>query len=152
MHGPGMCSLSSRCRRPSAYSERPVGMPSSRSMRNKSRSPRRGGNLRDCGMTLPSRRVHGPGVFLFRYEPNAVVRALGQPIASAASGGVSPIVYRFDLRDGKSSLLAQQLPVEDKDVIFVADAPAVRSFKFAPLLSSITGPIITGLLVCQTGK
>ena len=70
-------------------------------------------------MTLPSRRVHGPGVFLFRYEPNAVVRALGQPIASAASGGVSPIVYRFDLRDGKSYLLAQQFPIEGKDVIFV---------------------------------
>jgi len=56
-------------------------------------------------MTLPSRRVHGPGVFLFRYEPNAVVRALGQPIASAASGGVSPIVYRFDLRDGVDEAL-----------------------------------------------
>ena len=92
------------------------------------------------------------GVFLFRYEPNAVVRALGQPTASAASGGVSPIVYRFDLRDGKSYLLAQQFPVEDKDVIFVADAPAVRSYKFATLLNNITGPIITGLLVCQNGK
>jgi polysaccharide export outer membrane protein len=92
------------------------------------------------------------GVFLFRYEPNAVVRALGQPIASTTSGGVSPIVYRFDLRDGKSYLLAQQFPVYDKDVIFVADAPAVRSYKFATLLSSITGPIITGLLVCQNGK
>jgi polysaccharide export outer membrane protein len=92
------------------------------------------------------------GVFLFRYESNAIVRALGQPIASTTSGGVSPIVYRFDLRDGKSYLLAQQFPVGDKDVIFVADAPAVRSYKFATLLSNITGAIITGLLVCQTGK
>ena len=35
----------------------------------------------------------------------------------------------------------------DKDVILVADAPAVRSCKFATLLSSITGPIKTGLLL-----
>jgi polysaccharide export outer membrane protein len=30
------------------------------------------------------------GVFLFRYESNAIVRALGQPIASTTPGGVSP--------------------------------------------------------------
>ncbi len=92
------------------------------------------------------------GVFLFRYEPNSVVRALDQPIGSGTTGRVSPIVYRFDLRDGKSYLLAQEFPVENKDVIFVADAPAVQSYKFATLLSSITGPVITGLLVCQGGK
>jgi polysaccharide biosynthesis/export protein len=89
------------------------------------------------------------GVFLFRYETDSIVRALGQPMASAPMGGVSPIVYRFNLRDGKSYLLAQQFPVEDKDVIFVADAPAVRSYKFATLLSTVTGPVITGLLVCS---
>jgi hypothetical protein len=49
-------------------------------------------------------------------------------------------------------LLAQEFPVENKDVIFVADAPAVQSYKFATLLSNITGPIITGLLVWQGGK
>jgi len=92
------------------------------------------------------------GVFLFRYEHDSIVRALDQPIASGTTGDVSPIVYRFNLRDGQSYLLAQQFPIEDKDVIFVADAPAVRSYKFATLLNAITGPIITGLLVCQNGR
>jgi polysaccharide export outer membrane protein len=92
------------------------------------------------------------GVFLFRYEHDSIVRSLDQPIASGTTGGVSPIVYRFNLRDGQSYLLAQQFPIEDKDVIFVADAPAVRSYKFATLLSTITGPVITGLLVCQNGR
>jgi polysaccharide export outer membrane protein len=92
------------------------------------------------------------GVFLFRYEPTAIVRALDEPIATGTPGGMSPIVYRFNLRDGKAYLLAQEFPVHDKDVIFVADAPAVRSYKFAAALSQITGPVITGLLVCQNGK
>lgn len=92
------------------------------------------------------------GVFLFRYEPNSVVRALDQPIGGGTTSTVSPIVYRFNLRDGKSYLLAQEFPVENKDVIFVADARAVQSYKFATILSNITGPIITGLLVCQGGN
>jgi len=92
------------------------------------------------------------GVFLFRYESNAIVRALDEPIATGTRGGISPIVYRFNLRDGKAYLLAQEFPVQDKDVIFVADAPAVQSYKFATALSQITGPVITGLLVCQNGK
>lgn len=39
------------------------------------------------------------GVFLFRYEPNSVVRALDQPIGGGTTSTVSPIVYRFNLRD-----------------------------------------------------
>jgi hypothetical protein len=54
------------------------------------------------------------GVFLFRYEPNAVVRALDQPIPTAAGGDVSPVAYRFNLRDGRTYLLAQEFPVRDK--------------------------------------
>jgi polysaccharide biosynthesis/export protein len=89
------------------------------------------------------------GVFLFRYESDVVVRALDQPIATLADGGVSPIVYRFDLRDGNTYLLAQRFPIHDKDVIFVADAPAAQIYKFFTLLNSVTGPIVTGLVTCH---
>ena len=51
------------------------------------------------------------GVFLFRYEPNSLLQALDQPIAAGARGGASPVVYRFDLRDGKTYSLAQEFPV-----------------------------------------
>jgi polysaccharide export outer membrane protein len=92
------------------------------------------------------------GVFLFRYEPNAVVRALDQPVPSEAPGGVSPVVYRFDLRDGKTYALAQEFPVYDKDVIFVADAPAAQVYKFFSALNQVTGPIVTGLVTCRYVK
>jgi polysaccharide export outer membrane protein len=92
------------------------------------------------------------GVFLFRYEPNSIVRALDQPIATGALGDISPIVYRFDLRDGKSQFLAHEFPVRDKDVIFVADAPAAQIYKFFTVLNNVTGPIVTGLLTCHYAK
>ena len=92
------------------------------------------------------------GVFLFRYEPNSVVRALDQPVSAEARGGVSPVVYRFDLRDGKTYSLAQEFPVYDKDVIFVADAPAAQIYKFFTALNQVTGPIVTGLVTCRYVK
>jgi polysaccharide export outer membrane protein len=92
------------------------------------------------------------GVFLFRYEPNSVLQALDQPIAAGARGGVSPVVYRFDLRDGKAYSLAQEFPVYDKDVIFVADAPAAQVYKFFTALNQLTGPIVTGLVTCRYVK
>jgi polysaccharide biosynthesis/export protein len=92
------------------------------------------------------------GVFLFRYEPNSIVRALDEPIAASAQADVSPIVYRFDLRDGKTFLLAKEFPVRDKDVIFVADAPAAQVYKFFAALNTVTGPILTGLVVCSNTK
>jgi polysaccharide export outer membrane protein len=92
------------------------------------------------------------GVFLFRYEPNAVLQALDQPIAAGARGGVSPVVYRFNLRDGKAYSLAQEFPIYDKDVIFVADAPAAQTYKFFTALNQVTGPIVTGLVTCRYAK
>ena len=92
------------------------------------------------------------GVFLFRYEPNSVVRALDQPVADESRGGVSPVVYRFNLRDGKTYSLAQDFTVRDKDVIFVADAPAAQIYKFFAALNQVTGPIVTGLVTCRYAK
>jgi polysaccharide biosynthesis/export protein len=89
------------------------------------------------------------GVFLFRYEPNSTVRALDQPVAAHSFNDSSPIAYRFDFKDANSYLLAQQFPVRDKDIIFVADAGAVQVQKLFTLLSTVTGPIVTGLLVCR---
>jgi polysaccharide export outer membrane protein len=75
-------------------------------------------------------RADPRAVFLFRYEPVAIVRALGQPIASRTPDGVSPIVYRLDLSDAKSYPLAREFPVHDKDIIFVANAELAHNYGF----------------------
>jgi polysaccharide biosynthesis/export protein len=90
------------------------------------------------------------GVFLFRYEPASIVRALDQPIATRAQDGTSPVAYRFDFSDANSYLIADQFPVRDKDIVFVADAGAVQVQKLFTVLQTVTGPVITGLLVCRS--
>jgi len=90
-------------------------------------------------------------VFLFRYEPVGLVKALGQPIATGAPEGLSPVVYRLDLSEAKSYLLAKRFPVHDKDIIFVATAEIRPVYQFFTALNQITGPIQTGLVVCQSG-
>jgi polysaccharide export outer membrane protein len=96
-------------------------------------------------------RADPRAVFLLRYEPVSLVHALGQPIATAAPDGISPIVYRLDLGDAKSYPLAQEFRVRDKDIIFVANAELAGIYKGFDALSKLTGPIVTGLLTCQTG-
>ena len=78
------------------------------------------------------------------------MQALGQPIATAAPEGVSPIVYRLDLSDAKSYPLAREFRVRDKDIIFVANAEGREVYKFFSALSKVTGPVITGFLTCQS--
>jgi len=92
------------------------------------------------------------GVFLFRYEPASIVRALDQPLATTTHDGTSPVAYRFDFSDPNSYLIADQFPVRDKDIIFVADAGAVQIQKLFTVLQTVTGPVITGLLVCRSGN
>lgn len=97
-------------------------------------------------------RADPRAVFLLRYEPVGLVRALGQPIAAGAQDGLSPIVYRLDLKEAKSYLLARRFPVHDKDIIFVADAEIQPIYRFFQALSRITGPIQTGLITCRYAK
>jgi polysaccharide export outer membrane protein len=97
---------------------------------------------------LLDERADPSAVFLFRYEPVSVVRALGQPIATGAPPGMSPVAYRLDLSDANSYLLARRFPVHDKDIVFVADAQSREVFKFFEALSLVVGPVETGLLTC----
>lgn len=104
--------------------------------------------LAKAGGLLDNRADPG-AVFLFRYEPAALVEALGQPIASGAPPGLSPVVYRLDLADARSYLLARRFPMRDKDVIFVANAKTHAIYHVFGALSQITGPVQTGFVTCH---
>ena len=92
------------------------------------------------------------GVFLFRHEPVSIIQALDQPIAPREPDGTSPVAYRFDFSDASSYLIADRFPVRDKDIIFVSDAGAVQVQKMFTLLQTVTGPVLTGLLVCHSNN
>ena len=90
------------------------------------------------------------GVFLFRYENDGVVRALGEPLAASAEGGASPVVYRFNMKDPKDFFLARRFPVHDEDVIFVVDADIMPVYRWFRVLNKILGPVEEGFIVCHT--
>jgi polysaccharide biosynthesis/export protein len=96
---------------------------------------------------LIDQRSDPAGVFLFRYEPAAVVDALKAPDLATAPGGVSPVVFHLDLSDAQSYFLAQRFPLQDKDIIFVANAQLNEIRKFFDLISTLTGPVLTGVVI-----
>jgi polysaccharide export outer membrane protein len=96
---------------------------------------------------LQDQRADPAGVFLFRFEPPRVVNALGRPQLGTGPDGSTPVVYRLDLRDAKSYFLAQRFPIDDKDIVYVANADLNEIQKFFTLLNTLTGPVITGVVV-----
>jgi polysaccharide export outer membrane protein len=96
---------------------------------------------------LQDLRSDPAGVFLLRYEPSNIVKALGRPQLQTGPDGSSPVIYRLDLRDARSYFLAQRFQIEDKDIIYVANADLDELQKFFTLLNTLTGPVITGIVV-----
>lgn len=96
---------------------------------------------------LQDLRSDPAGVFLFRFEPANVVAALGRPQLGIGPNGDIPVVYRLDLRQARSYFLAQRFPLRDKDIIYVANADLNELQKFFTLLNTLTGPVITGIVV-----
>lgn len=93
--------------------------------------------LARAGSLLDS-RSDAAGVFIFRLEPPDTP-APGNA-ASSAQAPV-PVVYRINLKDPRAFFLAQNFPMENKDVLYVANAPAAQLQKFLNLLVSTIYPI-----------
>lgn len=96
---------------------------------------------------LQDMRADPAGVYLFRFEPPPVVNALGAPDLAKAAGGDSPVLYHLNLRQVDGYFLAERFPMEDNDLIYVANAPLTELQKFFTLLGTITGPVISGVVI-----
>lgn len=89
--------------------------------------------------SLLDTRADAQGVFIFRFESTDTV---GQADASSATpDGHTPVIYRFDLKDPRAFFLAQNFPVENKDILYIANAPVAQLQKFVNLLVSTVYPI-----------
>jgi len=92
------------------------------------------------------------GIYLFRYEPGNVARAVltadtqavdtryVTPRVGSLDGEASvPVVYRVDLTQADGYFFAQQLRLRDKDVVLLATAEAAQFLKVMAIIRSITG-------------
>ncbi|MBH0198268.1 MAG: polysaccharide export protein [Nitrospira sp.] len=92
---------------------------------------------------LKDERADARGVFVFRFEDPAAIVSADKPMLLTPEGK-APIVYRVDLKDPRTFLIAQNFPVRNKDVIYIANAPAAELQKFMNLVSSVLVPASIG--------
>jgi polysaccharide export outer membrane protein len=90
---------------------------------------------------VQDQRANPGGVFIFRFEDPAMLGGAG--VGPTTADGKVPVVYRVDLRDPATFFLAQDFPMRNKDVMYVANAPAAELQKFMNLLSTVVVPVLT---------
>ena len=82
-------------------------------------------------------RADARSVFIFRFENKAALDWKSPP-ATTPEGKV-PVIYQVNLKDPSSFFIAQNFPIENKDVLYVSNAPQAEMDKvvntfLAPLL------------------
>ena len=88
---------------------------------------------------LSNERADASGVFLFRFEQRAAAeRFAREPVR--AQGDRVPVIYRLNLKDPNQYFFAQAIAMNDRDVIYVADASTVALQKFLTILGAAFAP------------
>lgn len=88
---------------------------------------------------LNDTRADARGVFVFRYEDADLVASPGPK----AVDGTVPVVYQIDLRDPAAFFVTQNFPIQNRDVIYVANAPSAEFEKFLRLVVMPLNPYVT---------
>jgi polysaccharide export outer membrane protein len=86
-------------------------------------------------------RSNARGVFIFRFEPKAALAWPHDPVMTTPDGMV-PAIFRIDLSDPRSFFLIQSFPMENKDVLYVSNAPITEAHKALSVLFSVIYPIL----------
>jgi len=86
-------------------------------------------------------RSNPKGVFIFRFEPKNALAWPHEPVKTTVDNLV-PTVFRVDLSDPNSFFLIQSFPIENKDILYVSNAPITEVQKFLNVLFSVAYPIL----------
>jgi polysaccharide export outer membrane protein len=95
----------------------------------------RAGGLRD-------ERADAQGVFIFRFEHSTPAVNGAPPSVPPLADGTVPVVYRINLRDPRSFFVMQGFAIQDRDVLYVSNAPAAELQKFLNLIFSVAYPVL----------
>ena len=85
----------------------------------------RAGGLQDA-------RADARAVFIFRFEDKKALNWATPP--KTTPEGKVPVIYEVNLNDPASFFMAQNFPVDNKDVLYVSNAPSVELQKFMNML------------------
>jgi len=84
------------------------------------------------------------GVFVFRVEPTSLINALASGPKPAGGGEMMPVVFHVDLRQPQNFFMAQSFQLQDKDIVYVANAESVQVDKILKLMAhaAVTAGVI----------
>lgn len=95
---------------------------------------------------LQDQRADPSGVFVFRYEPASVADQFA-PDRPKDNSVLVPVVYHLDMSKAGSYFLARRFAIQDKDIVYSANAEFNEVQKFLNLLGSVLSPAATGASV-----
>jgi polysaccharide export outer membrane protein len=78
---------------------------------------------------LLDERSDPQGVFVFRYEPEHIVRELNPASPFLGQALQIPVVYRLNLRDPNSLFVEQKFRIMNRDIVYVSNAPLTDVYK-----------------------
>lgn len=90
---------------------------------------------------LRDERADVRGVFVFRYEDRATLGPAAEG-CSVRPDGTVPTIYRLDMSSPASLLISQNFPIQDKDVVYVSNAPMADFQKFIGIVSSAAFSVV----------
>ncbi|MGY4726331.1 polysaccharide biosynthesis/export family protein [Burkholderia pyrrocinia] len=93
---------------------------------------------------LQDSRSDPRGVFIFRLEDANALQWPNAPVRTTADGKV-PVVYRVNLKDPNSFFVAQSFMIDNKDLLYVSNAPVTEIQKVLNLVFSVAYPVVTGV-------
>ncbi len=93
---------------------------------------------------LQDSRADARGVFIFRFEPANALKWPKQPAATTPEGKV-PVIYRIDLKNPNSFFVMQSFAMNNKDLMYVSNAPAAELQKFLNVVFSVAYPVLTAV-------
>jgi polysaccharide export outer membrane protein len=86
-------------------------------------------------------RSNARGVFIFRLEAKTALAWPHEPVMTTPEDMV-PTVFRIDLSDPASLFLIQSFPMENRDVLYVSNAPITEVEKALNVLFTVAYPIL----------
>ncbi|MBB2932696.1 polysaccharide export outer membrane protein [Paraburkholderia silvatlantica] len=93
---------------------------------------------------LEDSRSDARGVFIFRFEDANALRWPTTPVRTTAEGKV-PVIYRVNLRDPGALFVTQSFIMDNKDMLYVSNAPVSEIQKVLNLVFSVVYPVVSGV-------
>jgi polysaccharide biosynthesis/export protein len=103
-------------------------------------------------MGLADYRADPAGVFVFRFEPESVARAIRPNSPLIQPGKLTPFVYRLNMHDPNGLFVAQAFPIFNHDVLYVSNAPLTDAEKVLTIFNLAVSPAASAASVYSVAK